>query len=332
MAPSSLNEFVLMPSFYTAALVGSMVLLASQVQGFLDRTQVTPASFSVEEPPADHMAAPARAHLDVAKADDFEMILERSGFDLNNIRGGSDLVPAVYLASLPGDLGSLDQIKRKKQLFFSAVLPLVLRANEKVARERVRLIRFQDRVLDGAQRRPVEREWLLELADRYGLDAEGAEIDSVLFATLLPKVDEIPVSLALAQAAVESGWGASRFARNGNALFGQRAWTEKAGIVPKERASGEKHVVRKYDSLLGSVASYVHNLNSHPSYRDFRLRRAALRTAGRALDGNVLAGGLLSYAEIGQAYVDTLRLVITKNRLSDFDGAVLERSLVTVSG
>lgn len=321
-----------MPPFYTAALVGSMILLASQVPGFLDRSQPLPASFSVEEPPAERPTAPANASLDVAKADDFEVVLEKTGFDLNDIRGGSDLVPAVYLVSLPEDLGSLDQIKRKKQLFFSAVLPLVLRTNEKVARERVRLIRFRDRALDGAQLRPVEREWLLELADRYGLDAEGAEIDSALFARLLLKVDEIPVSLALAQAAVESGWGASRFARNGNALFGQRAWTEKAGITPKERGSGEKHVVRKYDSLLGSVASYVHNLNSHPSYRDFRLRRAALRTAGRALDGKLLAGGLLSYAEIGQAYVDTLRLVITKNRLGDFEGAILERPLVTVSG
>jgi len=278
------------------------------------------------------LAVPADAPLDVAKADDLEVVLEQTGFDLNDIRRGSDLVPAVYLASLPEDLGSLDQIKRKKQLFFSAVLPLVLRANEKVAGERVKLIRYRDRALDGAALRPVEREWLLELADRYGLDAGGAEIDHALFAKLLLKVDEIPVSLALAQAAVESGWGASRFARNGNALFGQRAWTEKAGIAPKERASGEKHVVRKYESLLGSVASYVHNLNSHPSYRDFRLRRASLRTAGHALDGKLLASNLRSYAEIGQAYVDMLRLVITKNRLGDFEGAILERPLATVSG
>lgn len=321
-----------MPSFHTAAFVGGIILLASQVPGLVDRTQPAPANFSVEKPPAERVVAPSNAPLDVAKADDFEVVLQETGFDLNDIRGGSDLVPAIYLASLPGDLGSLDQIKRKKQLFFSAVLPLVLRANEKVARERVRLIRFRDRALDGAQLRPVERDWLLELADRYGLDAEDAEIDSTLFAGLLLKVDEIPVSLALAQAAVESGWGASRFARHGNALFGQRAWTEKAGIAPKERDSGEKHVVRKYDSLLGSVASYVHNLNSHPSYRDFRQRRAALRMAGRALDGKLLAGGLLSYAEIGQAYVDMLRLVITKNRLDDFEGAILKRPLMTVSG
>lgn len=326
-----------MPSFHTAALVGGIILLASQVPGLIDRTEPAPANFSVEKSPAERVVSPANAPLanaplDVAKADDFEVVLQETGFDLNDIRRGSDLVPAVYLASLPEDLGSLDQVKRKKQLFFSAVLPLVLRANEKVARERVKLIRFRDRALDGAQLRPVEREWLLELADSYGVDAEGAEIGPDLFAKLLLKVDEIPVSLALAQAAVESGWGASRFARNGNALFGQRAWTEKAGIAPKERASGEKHVVRKYDSLLGSVASYIHNLNSHPSYRDLRLRRASLRAAGRALDGKVLAGGLLSYAEIGQEYVDMLRLVIAKNRLGDFEGAILKRPLVTVSG
>lgn len=321
-----------MSSIYTVALAGSLLALASQVPGSIDYTHPAPASFSIEEPSADTTSVPANLPLEVPKSDDFEVVLEQTGFDLNDIRRGADLVPAVYLASLPDDLGSLNEIKRKKQLFFSAVLPLVLRANEKVARERVKLVRFRDRVQDGARLRPVERQWLLKLADRYGLDADDDEIDSTFFSKLLPRVDEIPVSLALAQAAVESGWGSSRFARHGNALFGQRAWKEKAGIVPKERSSGEKHVVRKYDSLLSSVASYVHNLNSHRSYRDFRLRRAALRTAGMPLDGRVLAGGLLSYAEIGREYVDTLRRVIIKNRLEDFEGVTLQHRLVTVSG
>lgn len=308
-----------------------MILLAGQVHGSFEYNQPEPASFSVELPQAKSVSARADTPLDVARADDFEVVLQETGFDLNDIRRGSDQVPTVYLASLPGDLGSLDEIKRKKQLFFSAVLPLVLRANDQVARERVKLVRFRDRALDGALLRPDERNWLLALADRYGLDTADGDIGPDLFAKLLIRVDEIPVSLALAQAAVESGWGSSRFARHGNALFGQRAWTEKAGITPKERASGETHVVRKYDTLLGSVASYVHNLNSHPSYRDFRLRRASLRTAGRDLDGRLLAGGLLSYAEIGQAYVDMLRRVIDKNRLGDFEGAALERPVTTAS-
>ena len=320
-----------MPSCYTGALVGGMILLASQMPGFVDHNQPTPASFSVEKPPVESAPAPADAPLDVAKADDFEIVLEKSGFDLKTIRQGSELVPAIYLASLPADLGALDQVQRKKQLFFSAVLPLVLRANEKVARDRTKLIRFRDRFLDGAKLRPGERDWLLGLADRYGIGDGDAELNDGLFAKLLLRVDEIPVSLALAQAAVESGWGSSRFARHGNALFGQRAWTEKAGIAPKERASGEKHVVRKYESLQGSVVSYVHNLNTHPSYRDFRLRRASLREAGRALDGKLLAGGLLSYAEIGQAYVDMLRHMIDKNRLDDFEGAILERRRVVTA-
>ena len=320
-----------MPPLYATALVGCMILLAGQVHEFFEYNQPEPARFSVE--PSRDESAPARANmpLDVARADDFEVVLGEIGFDLNDIRRGSDPVPTVYLASLPGDLGSLDQIKRKKQLFFSAVLPLVLRANEQVARERVKLARFRDRALDGALLRADERDWLLGLADRYGLDMADGEIGPDLFANLLVRVDEIPVSLALAQAAVESGWGSSRFARHGNALFGQRAWTESAGITPRERAGGETHVVRKYDTLLGSVASYVHNLNSHPSYRDFRLRRASLRMEGRELDGRLLAGGLRSYAEIGQAYVDTLRLVIDKNRLGDFEGAALERPITTVS-
>lgn len=262
---------------------------------------------------------------------ELELALVKAGYNLKDIRRGSNLVPALYLANLPADLGSVDQVARKKQLFFSAVLPLVLRANDAVARERVRLVRFRDRFADGAHLSATEKSWIRQLARKYKVKVSEKGLGRKMFEALLLKVDRVPVSLALAQAAVESGWGSSRFAKKANALFGQRAWSEDAGLVPEERADDETHVVKSFDSLMASVNSYVRNLNSHPSYRDFRQERAKMRAEGQPLDGYELAGGLLRYAETGEQYVDTLRTVISKNHLQDFDGAMLQRRIVTAS-
>ncbi|WP_420403004.1 glucosaminidase domain-containing protein [Nisaea sp.] len=276
------------------------------------------------------MAAPKVHVVEPASTQALEFVFGTVGFDLKDIRRGSDLVPAIYVSSLPGDLGFIDEVDRKKRLFFSAVLPLVLSANERVLRDRARLTRLRERVLDGAGLQDSEKDWLFRLADRYGVTS-AEDIDRSLLDVLNRRVDVVPVSLALAQAAVESGWGSSRFARHGNALFGQRAWSDDHGIVPKERTDDEGHVVRAYDTLMGSVSSYIHNLNTHPSYSDFRRARESMRENGERLDGKRLAGGLLAYAEIGERYVEILRLVIEKNRLTELDDALLRRNLLTAS-
>ena len=135
-------------------------------------------------------------------------------------------------------------------------------------------------------------------------------------------MDEIPVSLALAQAAKETGWGTSRFAQEGNALFGQWTWSGE-GLKPKEAEKDEGHKVMKFNILQASVRAYQRNLNTHSSYRDFRLARAQLRDLGKSLDSIILSEHLDEYAETGNQYVDVLKKIITQNNLKDFDDAKL---------
>ena len=135
-------------------------------------------------------------------------------------------------------------------------------------------------------------------------------------------MDEIPVSLALAQAAKETGWGTSRFAQEGNALFGQWTWSGE-GLKPKDADESEGHKVMKFNVLQASVRAYQRNLNTHKSYKEFRFVRAQLRDAGKELDSIILSRYLDEYAETGQKYVKILQKIIEQNQLKDFDKAKL---------
>ena len=135
-------------------------------------------------------------------------------------------------------------------------------------------------------------------------------------------MDEVPVSLALAQAAKETGWGTSRFAQEGNALFGQWTWSGE-GLKPKEADESQGHKVMKFNVLQASVRAYQRNLNTHKTYKEFRLARAQLRDAGTPLDSIILSEYLDEYAETGQQYVKIIQKIIKQNDLKDFDNARL---------
>jgi Bax protein len=161
------------------------------------------------------------------------------------------------------------------------------------------------------------RYWMSRLAHDYGLK----EID---FAALKARVDIIPASLALAQAANESGWGTSRFVREGNALFGQWTWDSSQGIAPKDRQEGKgNYSVRSFPDLGGSVSAYMRNLNTHSAYKTLRKTRAAMRASGKAPSGHALAGGLLRYSQRGKAYVEEIRGMISYDDFQRFDSARL---------
>ena len=142
-------------------------------------------------------------------------------------------------------------------------------------------------------------------------------------------VDIIPPSLAIAQSAEESGWGTSRFAREGNALFGQKTWKKGKGIVPKKRAIGKKYKVRSFEHLIDGVHSYARNLNGHFAYKIFRAKRANLRKNGLRIDWLSLADTLFSYSERGDDYIQTIKRIIVENRLAVFDYARLRNSSAT---
>lgn len=212
-------------------------------------------------------------------------------------------IPAAHLG-LP--------VKQQKDNFIAIVLPLILAANEEISQRRSAVLR----AADAGDADTLER-W----AKLYRVKTDSKSFEQIK-AEILVRADFIPVSLALAQAAIESGWGTSRFAQQGNALFGQWAWQASAGIKPAQ-ASNSRAVVRSFPNLFGSVRAYMHNLNTHASYASFRERRKIMRGRARADLGYQLANHLDSYAEIGTLYVDKLQTLIRTNEFGRFEAAKL---------
>lgn len=238
----------------------------------------------------------------------------RLGYDLEKVGSGDGRVPPYFLSRMPADLGQVPDVKVRKAVFLRAVLPLILQVNEEILAERRRLDGFRARLRSGLSLGQVDRLWLAVMAERYGEN---------LIDDLLRRVDIIPPSLALAQAAEETGWGTSRFARQGNAIFGQRTYTKEGGMVPLRRDEGKNYKIKAFNSLLESVRSYALTLNSHWAYGGFRRARAAMRKEDAPLDGSDLAGHLIRYSERGEAYVKTIRVIISVNKLGRLDAARL---------
>ncbi|MEK9723436.1 MAG: glucosaminidase domain-containing protein, partial [Rhodospirillaceae bacterium] len=182
--------------------------------------------------------------------------------------------------------------------------------------DRRRLSALVERARAGHRLAAVDRLWLVVLAERYKVDRNN-------YRELLKRVDIVPVSMALAQAAEESGWGTSRFSREGNAIFGEWTFSDAKGLVPLRRDTGKSHRVRAFKSLLHSVRAYARNLNTHRAYRGFRTKRLDMRTDGVPLRGRPLIETLTRYSERGPAYVKGLHKIMTVNNLDRLDEARL---------
>lgn len=258
----------------------------------------------------------------VESADRLDALFERLDYDLDSVAEGAAPVPPVVLASLPPDLAGTAPVDRRKALFIRAALPVVLAANAAVMDERADLEALLTRI-EAGRRVPRELRYRFRrTAERYGLP--DIAVDPAGIRRLLRRVDRVPVSLALAQAISESGWGTSRFALSGNALFGQWTWDAAAGIVPAGRQAGETHRVRAFRTLADSARAYLFNLNTHPAYAAFRKARATARADDGTLPaGEELARYLTRYSERGEAYVDDIVALIRQNRLARLDGATM---------
>ena len=243
-------------------------------------------------------------------ASTIKQLFEDTGYKLNDVRKNK-LVKPVALDSFPREIKMIENTKKRKELFLQIVLPLVLQENNNIRLDRKRLFS----IINKSNNTNVEKKWLEKKYKQYGIPSKD-------LLTLKIRMDEIPVSLALAQAAKETGWGTSRFAQEGNALFGQWTWSGE-GLRPKEADATKGHKVMKFNILQASVRAYQRNLNTHKTYREFRLARAQLRDEGKKLDSIVLSKYLDEYAETGQEYVKILRKIIDQNDLKDFDDAKL---------
>lgn len=242
---------------------------------------------------------------------------EQAGYQLAAVRDDDHHVPRIYVEKLPTDLADMTSPQERKRVFIAAMLPLILRVNEEILADRERVLSLKGQIDVGVELPEADRSWLNTVAERY----EAAPYD---FADLMQRMDIVPPSLALAQAAEESGWGTSRFAQEGNALFGQYTFNEGSGMEPLERSDDRQHFIKAYSSLIDTVRGYMHNLNYHRAYREFRQQRAALRIAGRPVTGDDLAKELKRYSERGNDYIRTLRQIIRVNALDRLDDARLQ--------
>ena len=232
------------------------------------------------------------------------------GYDLKAIRAGQKVKP-IYLTKLPKDLKTLGDTKQKRELFIKILLPLILDENEKITQDRKKLFKILAKNFNTAG----ERVWLKRRFKEYKIDDQD-------LGKLKMRMDIVPVSIALAQAANESGWGTSRFALEGNALFGQWTWSKK-GILPKKQDPDQTHKIMQFQILKASVKAYKNNLNTHNAYKEFREVRAQLRQENKKIIGLDLTKYLKNYAAIGEKYVTILEGIIEKNSLTDFDKALL---------
>jgi Bax protein len=239
------------------------------------------------------------------------------GYDLRAVASGDVRVPRLFLPRIPKDWRGMVPADKRKQAFVILVLPLVLQANEHVYADRQRLLDFMAQRKKGRLPSADDLEWLERLAASYSTKADDLK-------ELALRVDVIPPSLAVAQAAIESGWGTSRFTTEGNALFGQWTMDESISMVPSDRDDGASHGIRSFPTLAESVASYFRNLNGHRAYDAFRKQRAAMRAKDKAMNGTVLATYLASYSERGPEYVEAIQKIIEANDLAPIDNARLE--------
>lgn len=234
-------------------------------------------------------------------------------------RGYAPQMSALEPIAVFPDFAAISNVNTKKQQFFDYLEIYVDAANHRISETRAKLIPLADMAMNGVPFSAPEKEWLVNLAGDYKVEHDRLS-DKALLAELMLRVDILPPSLVLAQAANESAWGTSRFVLEGNNLFGQWCYVEGCGIIPRRRAREATHEVKRFDSTSSAVEAYFNNINTNQSYRYLRELRASMRNEQQQIDSMVLAFGLGRYSERGEHYVDEVQTLIMQNDLHDRDG------------
>ena len=288
-------------SNFEKVLDGESLEKPSKVDEGLDLKNLFDDVFKFDDLPSDTVRLSALT---------IEQLFVETKYNLKDVRE-TKLVKPVVLSLLPEEMKMIESTKKRKNLFIQIILPLILEENNRIKLDRKKLFS----ILNRSHNSNKEKKWLNQKFKQYGVINKD-------LSTLKIRMDIIPVSIAIAQAAKETGWGTSRFALEGNALFGQWTWSGE-GIKPANADSDATHKVMKFKILKSSVRAYQRNLNTHSSYKEFRMARAELRDNKRNLDSLILANYLEKYAETGKEYVKILKKIINQNNLTDFDDAKL---------
>ena len=282
---------------FAKILEGQEIQEKTKIDEGLDLTNILEDVFKFEELPEDTVRLSAST---------IEQLFKDINYSLDVVRKTKKVKP-IRLSLLPNEIKNIENSKKRKSLFIKIILPLILEENNIILLDRKRLFS----ILNKNKNSKKEINWLNMKFKQYGVLSKDIP-------TLKVRMDIVPVSLALAQAAKETGWGTSRFALEGNALFGQWTWSGD-GIKPAGAEDNSKHKVMKFKVLKASVRAYQRNLNTHSSYKNFRQLRAQLRDDDKKLDSLILADQLNNYAETGEEYTKILKQIIQQNSLKDFD-------------
>ena len=231
-------------------------------------------------------------------------------------RSGSQALPAIFAPlssktqAVP-DFAGIYDVNERKHVFFSYLLPAIEETNERVSQQRESLLTLANMHAEGRPLSDAQTQWLDRLSNYYRVDE--ATLDMQLRA-LVARVDIVPATVVLIQAANESGWGTSRFATEGLNFFGQWCWTPGCGMVPGARPQGQVYEVRSFDSMEASVMEFVRNINTHFAYEELRAMRMNERRSDDTVSSATITAGLMSYSERGQDYIDELNQMIRINR------------------
>ena len=284
-------------SNFEKVLDGEALQKSSEIDEGLNLKNLFDDVFKFDDLPSDTVRLSAST---------IEQLFKETDYNLKDVRK-TKLVKPVKLSLLPNEMKMIESTKKRKNLFIQIILPLVLEENNRIKLNRKKLFS----ILNKNHNSNAEKKWLNEKFKQYGVLHKD-------LSTLKIRMDTVPVSLAIAQAAKETGWGTSRFALEGNALFGQWTWSGE-GIKPADADHNATHKIMKFKILKSSIRAYQRNLNTHSGYKEFRMARAALRDNRRNLDGLILATYLNKYAETGTEYVKIIKQIIKQNNLTDFD-------------
>lgn len=268
-------------------------------------------------------------NFEVSNYKDMLALYEKLNYTPEAWQSGIREVPRVYLPFIDDKWGSGRSneltVDNKKRFFFRTTAPMVLRANELIMVDRQRLSDIRSSDKKNSTISEKDQSWILKLAKIYKVEVKDGQVTPALIDTLWKKVDIVPVSLALAQAAEESGWGTSRFAAEGNAVYGQWTWGSNAITPEKQRKELGNYGIASFETLQQSIIAYMLNLNTHNAYSALREKRAELREKNEKITGHILAGQLTKYSERGEEYVKSLRSLMDYNKLAPTDDAYLSK-------
>ncbi|MBN3521171.1 glucosaminidase domain-containing protein [Algoriphagus lutimaris] len=275
-------------------------------------------------------SGPDVQNIEVRNYKDLFELYEKLNYTPEAWQSGIREVPRVYLPIIGDRWGSGNSEEvttdNKKRLFFRTLAPLILRSNELILKDRDRLGEIRSSLKQSNSISKEDQTWIVKLAKVYKVEVKEDEISVDRVDELWKKVDIVPVSLALAQAAEESGWGTSRFAALGNAVYGQWTWGSNAIIPENQRKEKGNYGIASFENLQQSICAYMLNLNTHRAYSSLRDKRAELRRNNEEITGYILAGQLTKYSERGEEYVKSLRGLMDYNQLIPTDEAYLSSS------